>query len=140
MLNFGARFSGLKQYWNDCKRDTREKCDCTLPTLKKQFPKSLRGACPIGNLRRYMARSFRHMAVLRAIGRHGDFSQFPSLDRQYKSHRDSMRVGRDLDAPNKRTREAWGGVASARRTPLYPSARAPEEPTRAASSAGEAST
>ena len=137
---FWCSLQWVEQYWNDTKRDTREKCDYTVPTLKKQFPKSLREACPIGHLRRYMARSFRHMSVLRTIGRHGDFGQFPSLDKQYKSHRDSMRVGRDLDAPTKRLRDEWGGIESARRTSDYPasaSARAPEEPpARATSSAG----
>ena len=65
-----------------------------------------------------MARSNRHMEVLRAIGRHGDFSQFPSLDKEYKRHRDYMVVGADLDG-QKRKRDEWGSVSPARRTAAY---------------------
>ena len=66
--------------------------------VEKKFPLSLATACPVKYLRNYMACSFRHMAVLRAIGRNGDFSRYPSIDRAHKSHRDSKRTGADIDA------------------------------------------
>ena len=96
----------------------RNKCDYTLSTLKKQFPISLQTACPVAHLRKYMARSFRHMDVLRAIGRDGDFRTFPSLDKEYKRHRDSLVVGADLDG-RRRQRDVWGSVSHARRTAEY---------------------
>ena len=126
---FWCNLQWVEQYWNDTKRDTREKCDYTLPTLKKQFPISLATVCPVKNLRNYMARSFRHMDVLREIGRNGDFSKFPSIDAKYVRHRDSMRIGEDIDALDSgEKRKSRGGVrasfqSSKRKTAFYPRAR-----------------
>ena len=52
----------------------RNKCDYTLPTLKKQFPISLQTACPVAHLRKYMARSFRQ--GLAALLRLADDARF----------------------------------------------------------------
>ena len=76
-----------------------------------------------------MARSFRHMDVLREIGRDGDFSKFPSIDAKYVRHRDSLKIGADIDAyTSGKKRNSRGGVrksakSSERKTEFYPRAR-----------------
>jgi hypothetical protein len=81
---FWCDLQWVEQYWNDVKREVRELCDYTLPTLKKQFPISL-ASVPIKNIRNYQARSFEIMQAMRVIGRDGDFGRIPGLRKEYKS-------------------------------------------------------
>ena len=62
-----------------------------------------------------MARFFRHMEVLRKIGRRGDFSKFPSLDKEYKYHRHggSSTVGAAFDAMLENCKRSSHDVARA---------------------------
>jgi hypothetical protein len=51
---FWCNFAWVENYWNDCKRITREQCDYTLPNLKRTFPLALETACPPDFIRNYM--------------------------------------------------------------------------------------
>jgi hypothetical protein len=97
------------------KRWTRERCDYTMPTLKLNFPVAPREAVPPQTMRNYMRECLEHAAVLQQIGRHGDFGEYGSLVKQYKSHRsaDLIRLGCASD-PVVRHRANWGSVAHAR--------------------------
>jgi hypothetical protein len=111
---FWCSLAWIEQYWNDCKRVTREQCDYTVPTLKATFPAALENACPVTQIRKYMQRSLDHITALAEIGRDGDFDQIPSLRKKYKGHRraELIRFGLASEEP-KRDRAAWGKMASA---------------------------
>jgi hypothetical protein len=113
---FWCSLAWIEQYWNDCKRMTREQCDYTMPTLKATFPVALETACPVTQIRKYMQRSLDHMTACTEIGRHGDFGSIPSLRRKYKSHRraELVRFGLASEEP-KRDRRNWGPLLRARR-------------------------
>lgn len=64
-----------------------------------------------------MRRSLSHMAALRDIGEFGDYSQFLSLIKKFKSHRDSQRISLGLaidPSAGRRKREKWGQIERAK--------------------------
>ena len=112
---FWCNLAWVENYWNDTKRHNRERSDGTLPGMKNQFPRSLEVGCKIEHLRKYQQKCFDHMAALREIGRHGDFSGIPALMKKYKSHRraELIQLGIASEEP-KRSRSDWGSVQHAR--------------------------
>lgn len=115
LAKFWCSLAWIEQYWNDVKEDTRQKCDYTMPNLKKTFPAALATACPPHRIRNYMQRSLDHVTALGELGRHGDFAKIPGLRKKYKSHRRSelIRVGQASET-KARSRSSWGAVAHAR--------------------------
>ena len=111
---FWCDLQWIEQYWNDVKREVREKCDYTLPALKAHFPPALESV-PIQHIRNYQRRSFDIMQAMREIGRNGDFARIPGLQKEYKSHRrlGQIRLGLATE-PTVRDRNSWGPVLSAR--------------------------
>jgi len=118
LSKFWCILAPVEQYWNDCKRVTRQQCDYTITGLKAVFPVALATAVPGTQNRKYLQRSLDQAEALRNIGRHGDFSAVPSLCREYKSHRLAhlMRLGLASEE-HRRQRSAWGSVEHARRLP-----------------------
>ena len=125
---FWCSLAWIEQYWNDCKRVTREQCDYTMPTLKATFPVALETACPVTQIRKYMQRSLDHMTACTEIGRDGDFGSIPSLRRKYKGHRRAELIRFGLASEEfKRDRANWGKIIRARR--LVPGTAAEEAAT-----------
>ena len=67
-------------------------------------------------MRNYMRKCMEHQKVLQEIGRHGDFSVYPTLVKKYKSHRNSelIRLGHASEV-QRRKRAAWGSVEHSKR-------------------------
>ena len=119
LSKFWCILAWIEQYWNDCKRVTRQQCDYTITGLKAVFPVALATACPVTQIRKYMQRSLNYARALREIGRHGDFSKVPGLCRQYKSHLKADLLSRGLIEENsKRVRGPnYGPIKHARFIP-----------------------
>lgn len=55
------------------------------------------------------------MRAMCEIGRNGDFSKIPGLQKQYKSHRTAEQIRLGLASePSRRKRDEWGPVEHAR--------------------------
>jgi len=125
---FWCNFAWVENYWNDCKRATKQRCDNTLPSLKKNFPDRLRHEVPPERLAKYQRKCEEHMDVMRQIGRHGDFSKYDALVKQQSTHRQAHLVRLGVESEEAvRSRENWGAVHHARRVVPAP-APGPDSP------------